>query len=165
MITRNEGMFPMKRRQSFLSSLQVPVLATGISCGMLGFEIQASAQEFRDVETPDSPIVLKARGSFFVGGDTVEQTSVELGSFGPADQITINQMYVEFMIADGAEKVPVVMVHGASLSGKTYDTTPDGRMGWFEYFVRQGHPTYVVDQVGRARRASTRRSSTTSVRD
>jgi hypothetical protein len=25
--------------------------------------------------------------------------------------------------------VPVVMVHGATLSGKTYDTTPDGRMG------------------------------------
>src|SRR5687767_7885449 len=60
-------------------------------------------------------------------------------------------MYVEFMVPDGAEKVPVVMVHGATLSGKTYDTTPDGRMGWFEYFVRQGHPTYVVDQVGRAR--------------
>jgi hypothetical protein len=85
------------------------------------------------------------------GRETVEQTSVELGSFGPADQITINQMYVEFMVPDGAAKVPVVMVHGATLSGKTYDTTPDGRMGWFEYFVRQGHPTYVVDQVGRAR--------------
>jgi pimeloyl-ACP methyl ester carboxylesterase len=24
-------------------------------------------------------------------------------------------------------------------------------MGWYEYFVRQGHPVYVVDQVGRAR--------------
>lgn len=43
------------------------------------------------------------------------------------------------------------MVHGATLSGKTYDTTPDGRMGWFEYFVRKGHTTYVIDQVGRAR--------------
>jgi pimeloyl-ACP methyl ester carboxylesterase len=86
-----------------------------------------------------------------VGGETVEQTSVELGSFGPADQISINQMYVEYMVPQGATKVPVVMVHGATLSGKTYDTTPDGRMGWFEYFVRQGHPVYVVDQVGRAR--------------
>jgi pimeloyl-ACP methyl ester carboxylesterase len=35
--------------------------------------------------------------------------------------------------------------------GKTYETTPDGRMGWYEYFVRQGHPVYVPDQVGRAR--------------
>jgi hypothetical protein len=42
-------------------------------------------------------------------------------------------------------------VHGATLSGKSYDTTPDGRMGWYEYFVRQGHPVYVPDQVGRGR--------------
>lgn len=55
------------------------------------------------------------------------------------------------MVPDGLTKLPVVMVHGATLSGKTYDTTPDGRMGWFEYFVRQAHPVYVVDQVGRAR--------------
>jgi hypothetical protein len=43
------------------------------------------------------------------------------------------------------------LLHGATLSGKSYDTTPDGRMGWYEYFVRQGHPVYVPDQVGRAR--------------
>ncbi len=43
------------------------------------------------------------------------------------------------------------MVHGATLTGKSYETTPDGRMGWDEYFVRKGHPVYVPDQVGRAR--------------
>jgi len=55
------------------------------------------------------------------------------------------------MIPEQGDKMPVIMLHGATLSGKTYDTTPDGRMGWFEYFVRQGHPVYVPDQVGRAR--------------
>jgi pimeloyl-ACP methyl ester carboxylesterase len=109
------------------------------------------AQQFKDLQTPETPLVLKAKGSFFVGGETVEQSFVELGSRGPADQITINQMYVEYMLPDGTPRVPVVMVHGATLSGKTYDTTPDGRMGWFEYFVRQAHPVYVADQVGRAR--------------
>jgi pimeloyl-ACP methyl ester carboxylesterase len=79
------------------------------------------------------------------------KTAVELGSFGPDDQITVNQMYVEYMVPEGATKLPVVMIHGATLSGKTYDTTPDGRMGWYEYFVRKNHPVYVVDQVGRAR--------------
>jgi pimeloyl-ACP methyl ester carboxylesterase len=78
------------------------------------------------------------------------QTSVELGGFG-SGHIAINQMYVEYMIPQGAAKVPVVMLHGATLSGKTYETTPDGRMGWDEYFVRQGHPVYVPDQVSRAR--------------
>jgi pimeloyl-ACP methyl ester carboxylesterase len=51
----------------------------------------------------------------------------------------------------GATKVPVVMVHGGGLSGKSFQTTPDGRMGWNEHFVRQGHPVYVADQVSRAR--------------
>jgi pimeloyl-ACP methyl ester carboxylesterase len=44
-----------------------------------------------------------------------------------------------------------VMIHGGGLSGKSFQTTPDGRMGWNEYFVRQGHPVYNVDQVARAR--------------
>ena len=76
----------------------------------------------------------------------------ELGSLRPADTVTVNQMYVDYMLPpDGRRKTPVVMVHGAGLSGSCYDTTPDGRMGWYEYFVRNAHPVYVVDQIGRGR--------------
>lgn len=110
------------------------------------------AQALKDVQTPDTPLVLKAQGSFFVGGDVVEQTQRELGDLGPGGHITVNQMYVRYMVPQGGEgNVPVVMVHGATLTGKSWETTPDGRMGWDEYFVRQGHPVYVPDQVGRGR--------------
>ena len=37
------------------------------------------AQALKDVKTPDKPLVLKAQGSFFVGGEKVEQTAGELG--------------------------------------------------------------------------------------
>lgn len=60
-------------------------------------------------------------------------------------------MYVEYMLPYKKSDIPVVLVHGAGLSGACYDTTPDGRIGWFEYFVRKNFPTYLVDQVGRAR--------------
>jgi pimeloyl-ACP methyl ester carboxylesterase len=50
--------------------------------------------------------------------------------------------------------VPVVMVHGATLTGKSWETTPDGRMGWDEYFLRAGHPVYVIDQAWRGRSAA-----------
>ncbi|GAA5233633.1 hypothetical protein FOZ76_07925 [Verticiella sediminum] len=130
--------------------LRSAMLATAMLAGALGVG-SAAAQNLRDIRPSEGPLVLESRGSFFVGGEQVDKTAVELGSFGPDDRITINQMYVEYMIPDGAAKVPVVMVHGATLSGKTYDTTPDGRMGWYEYFVRKSHPVYVVDQVGRAR--------------
>lgn len=112
----------------------------------------ATAQGLADVRTPDTPLVLKAQGSFFVGGEKVEQTEVELGNLGPGGHITVNQMYVRFMVPQGGDgNVPVVMVHGATLTGKSWETTPDGRMGWDEYFVRKGHPVYVPDQVGRGR--------------
>lgn len=130
--------------------LRAAMAATILVC-VAGAHSPVAAQELRDNRPAESPLVLKARGSFFVGGEQVEKTSIEIGSLGPADQITVNQMYVEYMVPDGAIKVPVVMVHGATLTGKTYDTTPDGRMGWYEYFVRNGHPSYVVDQVGRGR--------------
>lgn len=110
----------------------------------------ASAQTLKSVQSPQSPLVLQARGSFYVGGRSVEQSAAEI-LLGPADSVTVDQMYVEYMVPTGRTKTPVVLIHGATLSGKTYDTTPDGRMGWYEYFVRKAHPTYVVDQVGRAR--------------
>lgn len=44
------------------------------------------------------------------------------------------------------------MIHGMTLTGKTRETTPDGRMGWDEYFVRKGHPVYVVIPVATSKR-------------
>jgi pimeloyl-ACP methyl ester carboxylesterase len=103
-------------------------------------------------QVPADPLVLKARGSFYVGGERVQQSEVDAGRPGLPGHVVVNQMYVEYMVpCPDAGRVPVVMVHGTSKSGKTYDTTPDGRMGWYEYFVRRGHPAYLVDQVGRGR--------------
>lgn len=111
----------------------------------------ACAQALNDVQTPSTPLILKAQGSFFVGGQKVEQTKGELGNLGPGGQIVVEQMYVRYMVPQAGDGIPVVMVHGATLTGKTWETTPDGRMGWDEYFVRKGHPVYVPDQVGRGR--------------
>ena len=128
------------------------VLLAGTAVAAVLAADRAAAQALKDVQTPDTPLVLKAQGSFFVGGETVEQTQRELGDLGPGGRITVNQMYVRYMVPQGGDaNVPVVMVHGATLTGKSWETTPDGRMGWDEYFVRNGHPVYVPDQVGRGR--------------
>ena len=41
------------------------------------------------------------------------------------------------------------LIHGCCLTGKTWETTPDGRMGWDEYSVRQGSD--LRDRPGGAR--------------
>jgi pimeloyl-ACP methyl ester carboxylesterase len=138
--------------QRFLVPSRSAVLATSMLASVLAAPHGAAAQTLADVQTPDTPLVLKAQGSFFVSGETVEQTQGQLGNLGPAGHITINQMYVRFMVPQGGDgNVPVVMLHGATLTGKSWETTPDGRMGWDEYFVRKGYPVYVPDQVGRGR--------------
>jgi pimeloyl-ACP methyl ester carboxylesterase len=98
-------------------------------------------------------LTLGSQGSFFVGGEvkTVEpQPGAPAGV--RAGDITVNQMYVQYQTPPGPGKhLPVVMVHGCCLSSKTWETTPDGRMGWNEYFVRKDRPVYLADQVSRAR--------------
>jgi pimeloyl-ACP methyl ester carboxylesterase len=97
----------------------------------------------------EKPLVLASQGSYFVGGET---KTVPARGAGAQEDITVNQMYVQYQIpATGGPHTPVVMVHGCCLSSKTWETTPDGRMGWNEYFVRKGRPVYLADQASRAR--------------
>jgi pimeloyl-ACP methyl ester carboxylesterase len=127
-------------------------IAVGLLTGVTLTVIPGFAQVLAAVQVPSKPLVLKAQGSFYVGGDAIEQTQAELGGFGPAGRIVVNQMYVRYMVPDSrVPKTPVVMIHGMTLTGKTWETTPDGRMGWDEYFVRKGHAVYVPDQVSRGR--------------
>jgi pimeloyl-ACP methyl ester carboxylesterase len=104
-------------------------------------------------QTTRAPLVLKEQGSFFVGGEnrTMTQPAVGPGA-AQSGEITVNQMYVQYQIPmKGDQHVPVVMVHGCCLSSKTWETTPDGRIGWSEYFVRKDRSVYLADQVSRAR--------------
>jgi len=96
-------------------------------------------------KSAEGPLTIRSQGSFFVGGELRELPP-------PGGQIMVNQMYVQYQIPlRGSRHVPVVMVHGCCLSSKTWETTPDGRMGWDEYFVRNDRSVYLADQVTRAR--------------
>jgi hypothetical protein len=108
-------------------------------------ERRSCARASRSEEARDAAH-LAIPGSFTVGGDIVFSDALGAGGSG---HIAVNQMY-EYKVPPSS-RVPVVMVHGADLSGKSYETTPDGRMGWEEYFVRKGHAVYLPDQVSRAR--------------
>jgi hypothetical protein len=104
----------------------------------------------------DKPLVVASQGSFFVGGETKTSKDLSGSTTGPSagveGDVTINQMYVQYQTpVNGGQHVPVVMVHGCCLSSKTWETTPDGRMGWNEYFVRKNRSVYLAEQVSRAR--------------
>ena len=116
---------------------------------MLVASCSMQAQNLADIQRQQSPLVLQAQGSFYVGGKSEQQTREELGGICPDGLVTVNQMYVKYMVPQTATNAAsFVLIHGMHLTGKCWETTPDGRMGWDEYLVRKGCPVYVVDQVG-----------------
>src|SRR5262245_59283678 len=109
-----------------------------------------------------TPIVLRDMGSFHVGGRVVEITGKptrELALPGggtqkidPNGRYLVEQMYVQYFLPQSRRgKVPILMWHGGGLTGVTYETTPDGREGWLNLFVRKGFDVYVSDAVERGR--------------
>src|SRR3712207_4543659 len=107
------------------------------------------------------PIVLHKHGIFWAGGQIVKRTQVGTEPSGPdtvniADQdYLVGQAYVEYFIParlrHGKKTPPIVMVPGGSLTGVHFLTTPDGREGWADFFIRRGYPVYIVDVPGRGR--------------
>jgi hypothetical protein len=47
--------------------------------------------------------------------------------------------YVQYQIPVGARKYPIVMWHGGGQFTKTWETTPDGRDGFQNIFLRSGY--------------------------
>lgn len=102
-----------------------------------------------------SPLTLEKQGSFFVGGRDMQSGSLSINpKFPSSGTITVDQVYVHYQVPLKSKRhYPLTLIHGCCLTGKTWETTPDGRMGWDEYFVRMGFPVYVIDQAWRGRSA------------
>jgi pimeloyl-ACP methyl ester carboxylesterase len=130
----------------------VRAIFLAVAAMALTMPLAAQTKQARKATTsakPLAPLVLQSQGSFFVGGETKTIAATGPGTGG---DVTVNQMYVQFQIPPrGDQHAPVVMVHGCCLSSKTWETTPDGRIGWSEYFVRKNRAVYLADQVSRAR--------------
>ncbi len=74
------------------------------------------------------PLILERQGSFFVGGRTVQSGDLSLlPAYAPSGRIAVEQMYVRYQVPPAAARPPVVLIHGCCLTGKTWETTPDGR--------------------------------------
>jgi pimeloyl-ACP methyl ester carboxylesterase len=109
------------------------------------------------------PITLERFGSFHVGGRQVEISGKPIIEYTPTvggaplridpnGTYLVGQMYAQFFLPAGARgQAPLMLWHGAYLTGVTYENTPDGREGWLHFFLRRGWPTYVTDAVERGR--------------
>jgi pimeloyl-ACP methyl ester carboxylesterase len=108
---------------------------------MAGFAAHGWASPAQEAKLP--PLEIAREGYIFAGGNySVDGKSMD------------GQIYAEFQIpAHQSHPYPIVFVHGGGQTGTNFTSTPDGREGWAQYFLRQGYAVYVVDQAGRGRSA------------
>lgn len=105
-------------------------------------------------EPDGNAIVLRLQGSFAIGGTVITQP----GTYNTqqplkADGQTLHgdHAYVSYQIPDSARRFPMVFLHGAGQSAKTWESTPDGREGFSTIFLRRHFSTYLIDQPRRGR--------------
>lgn len=84
---------------------------------------------------------IEEQGSFAVGGSVMTDS---LGHTYHGDHA-----YVFYQHPVNARKYPLVFAHGVGQFSKTWETTPDGREGFQNIFLRRGFSTYLVDQPRR----------------
>lgn len=122
-----------------------------------------AVQEASGSGQASKPIVLSKMGSFHVGGrevrlegKPVKEVALTPGGvpvrIDPNGVYQVEQMYVQYFVPQPQQgRLPLLMWHGGGLSGVTYETTPDGRDGWLNYFLRHGWAVYNSDAVERGR--------------
>jgi len=111
----------------------------------------------------EDDIVLRGMGSFHTGGRIAEVSGKQVkdiqrvpggpvSKLDPNGQFMVEQMYTQYFLPKNRKgKYPLLLWHGGGLTGVTYESTPDGREGWMNMFIRKGWDTYVSDAVERGR--------------
>jgi len=106
---------------------------------------------------------VKEIGSYFIGGQIITMTGLPEETvyfypgappteYNPNGDVHTGQMYVHFVrLTHPAGTVPLILVHGGGLSGTGWESTPDGRPGWQQFFLNAGFDVIVPDQVERGR--------------
>lgn len=108
------------------------------------------------------PLVIKDQGSFAVGGSMITNP----GTFDPIKRTPEGQTYrgdhayVFYQIPVKAKRLPIVFWHGIGQFSKAWETTPDGREGYQNIFLRRGFGVYLLDQPRRGRAGRSTESAT-----
>ncbi len=121
--------------------------------GCLGtFTLLLATSLSLNAQNKQKPLSIAEQGSFAVGGTTL----TESGAFDVNNALEPqgqtfhgDHAYVFYQIPAKARKYPLVFLHGAGQSKKTWETTPDGREGFQNIFLRRGFPVYLLDQPRR----------------
>jgi hypothetical protein len=99
-----------------------------------------------------SPLMIMEQGSFAIGGTVQKHPGTfDTTNLSKPDGQTFHgdHGYVFYQIPVKPRKYPLVYAHGYGQFSKTWETTPDGREGFQNIFLRRRFGVYLVDQPRR----------------
>ena len=106
--------------------MKIPLLALLTS---FAFDQIQAAHTAASNSTPAG--VLHRRQFFYVGGEYIA---------GGTSEISHGQMFVEHLVpANVTKSTPIIFIHGLAMTGTNFLNTPDGRIGWADYFMSLGY--------------------------
>ncbi|KAB2703269.1 alpha/beta hydrolase [Brucella lupini] len=99
------------------------------------------------------PLTIQEQGSFAIGGKVVETPGTYNNNAPTAEGQSFHgdHLYAFYQVPQNPKPLPIVMLHGAFQSARSWETTSDGREGFQTIFLRRGFPVYLVDQPRRGR--------------
>ena len=121
---------------------------------------QGQARQEAEAQIPEGALVIAKQGIFSAGGITVTSE----GTFDPENHFEetgagqtahVDHANVLYQIPAEETSLPMVFLHGYGQSRMGWMTTPDGRPGWSDLFLRMGHSVFLIDGPRRGEAGAT----------
>lgn len=106
---------------------------------------QAASQA--DPDDRPAPLMVQDQGNFAVGGTVIRNPGTYDSTKGGPEGQTLHgdHAQVTYQIPVDARHHPLVFVHGNMQFSRTWQTTPGGREGFQNIFLRRRFPVYLLD--------------------
>ena len=125
-----------------------------------------SAPQDAVVQIPDDALVITEQGMFSAGGTvltsdgTFDVSNYYMSREGSTSHV--DHANVFYQVPAEESGLPMVFLHGYGQSRMGWMTTPDGREGWSDLFLRMGHSVFLIDQPRRGEAGQTSVAGTIS---
>lgn len=162
-------------RKSFLKVLAATMVGGAAASALTGAAAPVSIDEtngkvsrwVKNNLNPDGPLTIAKQGMFSSGGTvtapvagTYDATTNWLDTTRAGNTAHVDHANVLYQIPADSNGWPMVYLHGYGQSRMGWMTTPDGRQGWADLFLRNGYSAFLVDQPRRGEAGSTAQMST-----
>ena len=143
------------------------ILSLAIAC-LLGVTMLAgcTGQESSAETVSSGSLTIAEQGMFSAGGTvTTSEGTFDVSNYYTSREGStshVDHANVFYQIPENETGLPMVFLHGYGQSRMGWMTTPDGRDGWSNLFLKMGHSVFLIDQPRRGEAGQTSVAGTIS---